>query len=258
MNNAQNPLMTNISVLTPFQGFFNKGTYLNLSSMWILDSGASDHVCPYIKCFSKIKSIKPLHIHLPNRNIILANFSGTIILDPSLILLDVLYIPEFRFNLISISKLCHNYHYQIPFSRQSCHIQHVSTKKTISLVDQHRNIYILHKDTYTHSAHTFSCNIDSLNIGASSNLEIWHRILGHPSNEVLQHLDTSLTNIKYHKNLLCHAFHLAKQCRQPYPTSNYVTSTYFELLHVSYSNFYPTFYGSICKKQKYMFMFIFI
>lgn len=45
-------------------------------------------------------------------------------------------------------------------------------------------------------------------------------------------MSKSLTNIKYHKNMLCHAFHLTKQCRQYFPNSNSITSTCFELLHM--------------------------
>lgn len=39
-------------------------------------------------------------------------------------------------------------------------------------------------------------------------------------------------DIKYHKNLICHAWHLAKQCRQHFPTSNSITYACFELLHM--------------------------
>lgn len=38
--------------------------------------------------------------------------------------------------------------------------------------------------------------------------------------------------IKYHKNLLCHAYHLSKQCRLHFPIINSTTSNYFDLMHI--------------------------
>lgn len=35
-------------------------------SVWIMDSGASDHVCPYIACFSSLSRIDPITVTLPN------------------------------------------------------------------------------------------------------------------------------------------------------------------------------------------------
>lgn len=201
--------------------------------MWIIDSGASDHVFPYIKCFSDIRFIDPIQIQLPNRINIVANFSGTIILDSSLILYDVFFITEFKFSLISIAKLCHNYQYHIIFSHYSCHIQDVFTKKTIGRVVQHRNLYILHKDTYTHNVPNIAYNINKLNNNvSSSSFDIWHHRLGHPSNDVLLNMSKLFVDIKYHKNLLYHACHLAKQCRHPFLISNSTTSARFELLHM--------------------------
>ncbi|KAI5400129.1 hypothetical protein KIW84_065164 [Lathyrus oleraceus] len=79
-------------------------TFTN-NSIWILDSGASDHVFPHIKCFYDIILIPPIYIHFPNVHTAVANFSGTIHLGTYLHLSNVLYLPEFNFSLISISKL---------------------------------------------------------------------------------------------------------------------------------------------------------
>lgn len=189
--------------------------------MWFLDLRALDHVFTYIKCFSNIQIIDLIHINSPNGKTLIANFSGTIILDPRLHLYNGLYIPEFHFNLISIFKLCQNLKYKINFSHKSYHIQDESTKRTIG---------------YTHSFFNSTCssNLDCINdVTSHKNLDIWHHRLVHPSNEVLQHMSHSFPFIKYHKNLLCHVCHLAIQCRLSFSTSNYVISHYFELEHIN-------------------------
>lgn len=42
------------------------GNTLNSAFLWILDSGASDHVCPHIKFFSSIHIVDPISIKFPD------------------------------------------------------------------------------------------------------------------------------------------------------------------------------------------------
>ncbi|XP_073224731.1 uncharacterized protein [Cicer arietinum] len=90
---------------------------------------ASDHVCPFIQCFSTIERIKPVYLTFPNGNHIFAHFSGSIIFDESLSL--------------------HN----------DSH-----TQKMIGLVEHHNNLYVLKKSpvlSYDESvlpSDSISCN----------------------------------------------------------------------------------------------------
>ena len=69
---------------------------------WILDSGAIDHICCYLALFTAYKHIQPVQIKLPNVNQVLATIAGTVSFSPSLTLINVLYLPMFAFNLISV------------------------------------------------------------------------------------------------------------------------------------------------------------
>lgn len=93
-----------------------------------------------IKYFSNIKIINIIHIHFPNGKTLTTYFSGTIHFDKYLQLDGVLYIPEFKFSLITISKLCKNLQYQIYFSQNSCQVQNVSTQRKIGKMAQHNNL----------------------------------------------------------------------------------------------------------------------
>ena len=70
---------------------------------WILDSGATNHICPFKSLFQNLKHISPISIQLPNQNSVMAKFSGTIVLG-NLILHNTLFVPEFSVQLISIPK----------------------------------------------------------------------------------------------------------------------------------------------------------
>ena len=59
---------------------------------WIVDSGASDHICSSINFFDSYASIIPVHIKLPNGNMAIAKFFGTVTFSPGLVAKNVLYV----------------------------------------------------------------------------------------------------------------------------------------------------------------------
>jgi hypothetical protein len=71
---------------------------------WVLDTGATDHICPTKSLFTKLYKINPISITLPNSDYVLAACSGRIVVG-QLILDDVLFVPNFKVHLISVSKL---------------------------------------------------------------------------------------------------------------------------------------------------------
>jgi len=76
--------------------------------MWILDSGATDHTCCILTCFQSYTTISPLQVKLPNGNTVMSSISRTIQLTDTLQLHDELYLPNFNFNLVLVSKLALN------------------------------------------------------------------------------------------------------------------------------------------------------
>ena len=113
----------------------NVSTCLTHSSApWILDFGASDHICSNKDLFSSLTFPSPLpNITLVNDTQIIAKGIGSACPLPSLPLTSVLYVPNFPFNLISISKSTRDCHYVLTFSHNSITLQNWSTGKTISI-----------------------------------------------------------------------------------------------------------------------------
>nr|KYP67310.1 Retrovirus-related Pol polyprotein from transposon TNT 1-94 [Cajanus cajan] len=75
------------------------------STKWILDSGASTHVAFYLSLFKTYKIIKNFHVTLLNQSHIPVCGIGTVYLDQDIVLKDVLYVPQFQYNLFSINCL---------------------------------------------------------------------------------------------------------------------------------------------------------
>ncbi|AES92303.1 hypothetical protein MTR_4g127990 [Medicago truncatula] len=73
--------------------------------VWIIDSGATDHCSLVLDMFSTYRPIDHKYVRLPNGNNIVVEFSGEVHITDSIILTDLLYLPSFSFNLISVHKL---------------------------------------------------------------------------------------------------------------------------------------------------------
>jgi hypothetical protein len=79
----------------------------------------------------------PVPVSLPNGSQALASISGEIVLSPSLTLHDVLYIPSFHVNLISVTKLSTSNNCHIIFNTNSCHIMPNHSKEMIGTANLH-------------------------------------------------------------------------------------------------------------------------
>ena len=99
----------------------NTSTLLTHSSgPWILDSGASDHISGNKDVFSSLTFPPSLPtITLANGSHAMAKGIGSACPIPSLPLCSVLYVPDFPFNLISISKLTRDLYCSLTFSCNS-------------------------------------------------------------------------------------------------------------------------------------------
>ena len=92
------------------------------SSLWILDSGAIEHMVSdlflfhsYTKVFTSVK--------LLGNKLVLVHHIGSIFLKSGLLIPYVLQVPSFQFNLLSITKLSKDTNYWITFTPTSCFLQ---------------------------------------------------------------------------------------------------------------------------------------
>lgn len=87
--------------------FASQSSNLNLidasRGVWIVDTRATNHMCD-LKLFDSVKPIaSPKPVHLSNATSIKVTHAGTITLNKAITLTNVLYIPAFKCNLLSVS-----------------------------------------------------------------------------------------------------------------------------------------------------------
>lgn len=83
-------------------------TYFNASvCCWILDSGPTDHMISDLNMLYDLKDVSKENIlvNLSNGSYVLVKYTEKCLLIPGLVLKRVLYVPDFKFNLLSVSKV---------------------------------------------------------------------------------------------------------------------------------------------------------
>jgi len=158
--------------------------FISSFNPWIIDSGATDHICSSLTCFTSYHQINPISFKLPIGNQIIANYSESVFLNQNHVINDVLYIPYFTFNLLSVTKLTDKLSCVLTFYYNGCQIQDKNSLKMISSAKMQDRLYMLRIPCYQKlqikpikSTHT----INIVNVSPSDLETLWHFRLGHIS-----------------------------------------------------------------------------
>jgi len=171
-NNHQSPI-GNFSYFTP-----------TIYNSWIIDSDATDHVCTNLSAFTHYTKITHVLINFPNGQNVFAHYFELVQFSTKFYLLDVLYVPQFKLNLISASKLSLQLKCTLTFNFTHCIIQdHQSHEKKIGIVKAIDGLYLF--NAFSVPSHTTpQINIPSINCNIKDT-HLWHYRMGYPSHERL-------------------------------------------------------------------------
>lgn len=87
---------------------------------WMFDTRASGHMTAYSYLLTHIRSlINPIQVGSPDGSIYTIREVGTLPLSSSIVLNDVLLIPDFKHNLLSIPKLVESYGWVVVFTARN-------------------------------------------------------------------------------------------------------------------------------------------
>ncbi|XP_026426195.1 uncharacterized protein LOC113322310 [Papaver somniferum] len=119
--------------------------------IWIVDTGASNHVCCDDTVFESCHNISPLQVGLPNGVSIQATKIGIVQLNDFLILHNVLFVPQFTCNLLSVSQLLSSSHathaqknnISVQFTNSECVIQDHTLRTRIGMGKLMDGLYCL-------------------------------------------------------------------------------------------------------------------
>ena len=174
----------------------------------MLDIGATDHFVCLVDLLTSITTTMQSLVQLPNRVSAQVTHIGTIVLSSSLTLTNVLCVPSFSFNLLSVSTFTLSQPYCLVFLSPYCFIQDLLSWKTIGVGKAVDGLYLLQCDSLQHIPpssladylinHKFNTTFPPFSAttsASSSSSYLWHARLGHPSNLKLRVLGHTIPSL---------------------------------------------------------------
>ncbi|CAM8966871.1 unnamed protein product [Rhodiola kirilowii] len=212
-------------------GIVNYQPEFMINGEWLLDSGATSHFTYDVNLLKNIHELREAHkVTLPNGECFEIRNKGDCYLQNGVILYDVLLVPEFQVNLISVYRLVADLRCQVLFTDDNCIVQDhqgrmiLRTGKPVGALYSTKQLRLAGSTDAVHS----------LEVQKSLHeVELWHNRLGHASmdvvNQLLENKSPRVTckNSKYQ----CTTCPLAKQTKLPFSLSTHNTSEPFEMIH---------------------------
>jgi len=195
-----------VSVIPSNMSTQTDNNFISSFSSWIIDSGATDHICSFLTYFTSYHQINPIYVKLPNGNKVIANYSGSVFLNQNHVIGNVLYIPCFTFNLLSVAKLIDKLSCVLIFDSNGCHIQDKNSLEIISSAKMQDKLYILRIPSYQKlqiKPIKYTHIIIIVNVSASDLESLWHFLLGHISNKCTDLIKNKFPFVKYNKSFVC-------------------------------------------------------
>ena len=162
---------------------------------WIIDSGASSHMCNKRNLFTEIKDITSISIVLGDGHSLNATAVGSVCLTTKLsggttqrcTLHDVLYVKDLAYNLFSVSKASSKGKV-LAFNEDRCDIK-TSDGKVVASGVCWGSLYYL----------TLASDQAAFTVGAQQKEDMWHRRYGHLSEQSLKKLavDDMVTGLSF-------------------------------------------------------------
>jgi hypothetical protein len=173
-------------------GFIESTTSVPCNKPWIIDSGASNHMTNDSKLFLLYTTTLRNTVKVANGLSTPVLGAGSIPLSSSLSLSSVLHVPSLSNNLMSISQITKHLNCCAIFFSTHCLFQDILTKKLIGLGRERGGLYYLDlkEAPVLEAGHVYQVGTEESK--AREKIWLWHRRLGHPSFQYLQHLFPSL------------------------------------------------------------------
>ena len=99
---------------------------------WIVDYGASSHTVSFVELLSHTTTVNKNglgKVHLPTGNVVNVTHTGSSCLFPGQEITNVMHIPEFKYNLLSVSQLTKELQCAVLFYPDFCILQDLSSGK---------------------------------------------------------------------------------------------------------------------------------
>jgi len=152
---------------------------------WIIDGGATDHITPHLHLFqSFVLVIRACFITMSNGKSVQVKNIGTVALNGSILLKDVLHVPDFHFNLLSAGKLAKTLSSNVVFTPTCCYLQDHLKNNQLVLGSETGDLHLVTADLRQEAFDSHKIK----HVACLSSSELWHYRLGHPSSQHMSHI----------------------------------------------------------------------
>lgn len=170
---------------------------------WIIDTGATNHMTSHKTWLSNLRPnvTSFASVKLPNGQSSIVTHIGDYLLDSNHLLRDVLLVPGFQFNRISVSKSTRDTSCLVVFYHDRVEFQNLSNGRVKGIGKGQDGLYIWTNITTTPGAYVTVMEDDDL----------WHARLGHPSLGRMKILAAN-NGLSFHEHVIknCAVYPLAK------------------------------------------------
>ncbi|XP_019257833.1 PREDICTED: uncharacterized protein LOC109236058 [Nicotiana attenuata] len=228
-----------------------------VNDRWIVDTRASNHMTSSLEILHDYKALPNTEenkVQLPTGSVASVSHIGNASVLSNHEISNVLYIPDFKFNLLSVSKLTKELKYMVGFFPDFCIFQDLFSGQVKGIGREEHGLYILRGSTSiaNSSQPTNKCanttnevlaasasdasmfppaSSTSSRTHVSSICSLWHKRLGHAPIDVIKKIEALNELATGVLSQPCTVCPVAKQTKMPFQLSNTTSKSIFELVH---------------------------
>lgn len=200
---------------------------------WIVDTGASNYMTSNLKILKECQPVPPSQrsmVQLPTGNVVSVSHISKSSVFKDQDISNVLFIPDFKCNLLSVSQLTKELQCSAAFFPDFFIVQDLYTGLVKGIGKEHQGLYMLQGSSPVHSHHINLYRRVNAAPQLSSDSHLWHlRLRYTPTDVIRKH--TALQHLTHTSSPPCIVCPIAKQVKLPFLVSTSSSQSIFELVH---------------------------
>lgn len=196
---------------------------------WIVNTGATNHMtsrCDLLDNFTTIPKSERRQILLPTGNVVPVSHVGCSKVLGDQVIGTVLFVLEFKCNLLSFSQLTKDLHCMATFFPDLCVFQNLSSGQVKGIDREDQGFYIVKEDSSNSGPISTTSSFHS----DADSISLWHKRLGHASIDAIKK-SSSINVPETVEHPSCTICPLVKQTKFQFPINSHTSNAVFELIH---------------------------